>query len=137
MLSAIKTSSRMVLSPAGLPHGFFRKGRECPIARGILIREHFARTTEQHGGARLALGDLDRRQLGAVYLLEIDELAGRSHDRERHRRIVFLGLRKRGGRNRLCLLIGDGRAVVGGRRRGRERLARQWRDTERPPRGPD
>src|SRR5262245_35361115 len=105
MLSAIKTSSRMVLYPAGLPrrchavslvgaadacpdladdfavydnrnaalgcHGFFRKGRECPVARGILIRERFARTTEQHGRARLALSNLDRRQLGAVHLLEI------------------------------------------------------------------
>src|SRR5262249_59223982 len=94
MLSAIKTSSRMVLSPVGLSrrchavllvaaaaacpdraddlavydnrnaalgcHGFFRKGRECPIARGILIRERFARATEQHGGARLCLRNLVR-----------------------------------------------------------------------------
>src|SRR5262249_49033663 len=65
-------------------HRFFRKGRECPITCGILIGERFAWTTEQHGGARLALGDLDRRQLGAVHLLEIDELAGRSPDRPRH-----------------------------------------------------
>src|SRR3989442_1548615 len=54
-------------------HRFFRKGHERAIARGVLIRERFARTTEQHGGARLALGDLDRRQLRAVHLLEIDE----------------------------------------------------------------
>src|SRR5262245_578589 len=161
MLSAIKTSSRMVLSPAGLPrrchavslvgaaaacpdraddlavhdnrnaafgcHGFFRKGRECPVARGILIRERLARTTEQHGRARLALCNLDRRQLGAVHLLEIDELAGRSHDCERHGRIAFLGLGKRGGGNGLCLFIGDRRAIVGGRRRGSRGLLRQRR----------
>src|SRR5260370_18576371 len=52
-------------------NGFFRKGRECPIARGILIREHFARTTEQHGGARLPLRDLDRRPLWAVHLPQL------------------------------------------------------------------
>src|SRR5262249_34321511 len=101
---------------------------------GILICERFAWTTEQHGGARLALGNLDRRQLGAVHLLEIDELAGRSHDRQRHRRIAFLGLGQRGGGDGLCLLIGDGGAVVGRRRkwsRGRRRLLRQRRAAER------
>src|SRR5262249_2984621 len=112
-------------------HRFFRKGRECPIARGILISERFAWTTEQHGGARLALGNLNRRQLGAVHLLEIDQLAGRSHDRQRHRRIAFLGLGQRGGGNRLCLLIGDGGAVVGRRRKGRRRWLRQRRAAER------
>src|SRR5262249_32803201 len=115
-------------------HRFFRKGRECPIARGILIGKRFAWATEQHGGARLALGNLDRRQLGAVHLLEIDELASRSHDRERHGRIAFLGLRQRGGGDGLCLLIGDGRAVVGGARKGsggRRGLLRQRRAAER------
>src|SRR5262249_25079398 len=112
-------------------HRFFRKGRECPIARGILIRERFAWTTEQHGGARLALGNLDRRHLGAVHLLEIDQPARRSQDRQRDRRIALLGLGRRGGGNRLCLLIGDGRAVVGRRRKGRRRLLRRRRAAER------
>src|SRR6266481_9623685 len=96
---------------------FFRKGRECPIARGKLIRKRFARTTKEHGGARLALGNLDRRQLGAIHLLEIDELAGRSHDGDRHPPVVFLCLGKSGGGDRLGLLSGDRRAVVGQRTR--------------------
>src|SRR6266516_7124477 len=104
-------------------HRSFRKGRECPITRGVLIREDFARTPEQHGGACLGLGNLDRSQMRAVHLLEVDELARRSHDGERHAPVVLLGLGNRGGGDGLCLLIGDRRPVVG-RRPGRRRRRR-------------
>src|SRR5215470_3645440 len=122
MLSAIKTSSRMVLSPAGcrgavVPaslvaatacadrtddlavdddgntafgcHGLFRETHKRSIARGILIGEDFARAPEQHGGAGLALGNLDGRELRAVHFLEIDKVAAGPDDCDRHGRIVF------------------------------------------------
>src|SRR5205807_10141955 len=56
-------------------HRFLRKCRERGVTRGILVREGFARAAEQHRGARLTLGNLGRRQLSPVHLLEIDELA--------------------------------------------------------------
>src|SRR5262245_14412784 len=110
-----------------------RKGREGGIARGVLIREDLGGATVHGGSTGLALGDLARRHLGAVHLLEIDELAGRTDDGERHAPVVLLGLGQGGGGDRLGLLIGDRRAVVGrwsGRRRGC-RLLRQSGAAER------
>src|SRR5262245_50016756 len=111
----------------------YRKGGEGGIPGGELVREYFGGATVHGGGAGLALGDLGRRHLGAVHLLEIDELAGRAHDRERHAPVVLLGLGEGGGGDRLGLIIGDRRAVVGrrsGRRRGC-RLLRQGGAAER------
>src|SRR5215471_5851252 len=100
-------------------HRFLREGHERRVARGILIGKGFTRPAEQHGGARLALGNLGRGELRAIHLFEIDELARGADDRERHAPIVLLGLGKRRGGDRLRLLVGDGRSVIGRRRRGR------------------
>src|SRR5262245_33702693 len=104
-----------------------RKGHEGGIAGGELVREDFGGATVHGGGAGLALGDLGRRHLGAVHLLKIDDLARRADDRERHAPVVLLGLGEGGGGDRLGLLIGDRRAVIGrgGRRRRGRRLLRQ------------
>jgi len=107
-----------------------RKGHERRIACGKLVRERFARTAKHDRGARLGPGDLARRRLGPIHLLEIDELARRPDDGERHPPIVLLGLGKGGGGHSLGLLIGDRRPIVG----RRHRLLGQGRAAERQPR---
>src|SRR3954447_21783867 len=120
-------------------HRLLRKGRESGIARGVLIREGLARPAEHDRGACLALGYHHRCHLGPVHLLEIDELADRSHDGEGHPPIVLLGLGKSSGCDGLRLFVGDGRTIVRWRNRGsawgrrgcrRRRLLRQRRGAE-------
>src|SRR5262249_17552336 len=94
---------------------------------------------EQHRGARLTLRNLGRRQLGAVHLLEIDELARWPDDRECHTPVVLLGLGKCGSYDGLRLLVGDGCAIIserpGRRSSGWCRLLRQGRAGEHQNRG--
>src|SRR5262249_56598390 len=81
-------------------------------------------------------------EVGAVHLLEIDELAGRAHYRDRHAPIVLLRLGHGGGGDGFGLLVGDGRTIVGRRllREGaaaeRERRADAERDQELSSHGP-
>src|SRR5712671_8167033 len=55
-------------------HRSLGKGHEGGVARGILIREALAWTTEHDRRARLALSNLRRSHLSPVHLLKIDEL---------------------------------------------------------------
>src|SRR5436190_9429273 len=88
-------------------HRRLRKRQERSVTGGVLVRKDLGGTPIDGGGARLALRNVRRRGLGAVHLLEIDELAGRADDGERHAPVVLLGLGKGGGRDRLGLLVVD------------------------------
>src|SRR5215472_14374928 len=68
------------------------KGHEGCVAGRELVGKDLRGAAEQRRGARLGLGQERRRALGAVHLLEIDQLAFRPDHRDRHVPTVLLRL---------------------------------------------
>lgn len=75
------------------------------------VAEQLARTAEQSGGARLALGDIDRRVVRALHRRLGDELSDGTNDGNGHFPVVLARLRHAGRDRLLCLGEGDWRAI--------------------------